>query len=338
MLNMTELVLNYGAGFGDLIRLISCEIPRFILFAMPAACLMAVLLSYIRMAGDNEIIALHSSGISLYQLMSPVVLFSFICFLFAVFLTLYWAPYGNRTFESVEADLMKIGIESQIKEGVFIDELDDIVLYVNSYSPKDRVMKDVFLVHTNEGSVTTIVAKKAKLSDGRIRFTDTKMFTDGKDERTLTGEWDEYDFQIPVDSLHDSPEGKEIDPEGMYFSELLEFINNPEEEVSKKNTAKLKLYEMFSLPMAIFIIGLAGAPLGAQIKARGRTKGIIISLLLFLSYYISLISIEYLCENGTVNPAAGTWFPVLLLIILCFFFFLRSAGKLSFKNKAVKTV
>ncbi len=326
MLNMTELVINYGASFDDLFGLIICLIPNYCLFAMPAACLMAVLLSFIRMASDNEIIALHSSGISIYQLMSPVFIFSLICLLFSIFLTMFWTPYGNRTFYSDEADLMKIGIESYIKEGIFIDELEDIVLYVNSYSPKDRVMKDVFAVYKHNGNVWTVIAKKAKIIPGKIRFMDCNVFTDGKNESP-----DFYmdTLDIPIDSLVDYSEDKKLEPDGMYLNELLELINNSEEDIKKKNIAKLKLYEMFSLPMAIFFIGIAGAPLGAQIRAHGRTKGIIISLLLFISYYISLISIEHLCENGKINPVIGTWIPVFFLLILCIIFLLRSAGKLS---------
>ena len=175
MLNMTELMVNYGADFRDLFNLILCQIPRVILFAMPAACLMAVLLSFIRMASDNEIIALRSSGISLYQLMPSVVLFSLICFLFAGFLTLFWSPYGYRTFESAFLKIMKTSVESQIKEGVFM-ETRDFVLYVNSYSPKDKIMKDIFVVHKNKGREITIVAKKAKFIPSKdsiiIRFVD----------------------------------------------------------------------------------------------------------------------------------------------------------------------
>jgi len=328
MLNMAEFVINYGAGFGDLFGLIIHLIPNYCLFAMPAACLMAVLLSFIRMASDNEIIALHSSGISIYQLMPPVFIFSLICLLFSIFLTMFWTPYGNRTFYSDEADLMKIGIESYIKEGVFIDEFEDIVLYVNSYSPKDRVMKDVFAVYKHNGNVSTIIAKKAKIISGKIRFMDCKMFIDGRNGISEIFKYKDY-FEISIDSLVDYSEDKKIEPDGMYLNELLELINNSKEEIKKKNIAKLKLYEMFSLPMAIFFIGIAGAPLGAQIRANGRTKGIIISLLLFISYYISLISIEHLCENGKIDPVIGTWIPVFFLLILCVIFLLRSAGKLS---------
>lgn len=331
---MTELMVNYGAGFGEILTMILCRIPRIILFAMPVACLMAVLLSFIRMASDNEIVALHSSGISLYQLMSPVIIFSIICFLFAGFLTLFGVPYGNRTLESVKVDVMKTRIDALIKEGVFIDEFEDAVIYVNSYSPKDRVMKDAFFVYKENDKVTTIIAKKAKFIAGTIRFIDCIVFTDGKDGSSMSGKSGYSEYPLPSDSLLKNSENNKIEPDGMYFSELLELINKSDEDAMKKNIAKLKLYEMISVPMGILIIGIAGAPLGAQIRAHGRTKGIIISMLLFLSYYGIFISVESIFAR-LINPAVCVWFPVLFLLILCIFFLLRSAGKLSFKYHKV---
>ena len=74
---------------------------------------------------------------------------------------------------------------------------------------------------------------------------------------------------------------------------------------------------MFSIPMAIFIMGVIGAPLGAQIRARGRTKGIIISLFVFLVYYIFLMIVRYLCEIKGLAPSIGVWIPNFILVAIC---------------------
>jgi len=334
MLDMTDLMINYGAGFGDLFSLILCLVPEVILFAMPVACLMAVLLSFIRMASDNEIIALQSSGISLYQLMPPVVVFSIICFLFTGFLTLFWTPHGNRSFESVLLNIMKTRVESQIKEGVFL-ELGDFVLYVNSYSPKDKIMKDVFVVDKRKGKERTIVAKKAQFVPAEnkifIQLLDYKVFAKGKEGESIVAESQlPLNYPVEMDSMLKTSDNDKIGPGEMYPEELLEIIKNSNEDMKQKYIAKLKLYEMFSLPIAVLILSITGAPLGARIRAHGRTKGIIISLILFLGYYISLMSVRYLSENGKIDPAIGTWLPVLFLSIICVFFLIRSAGNLTF--------
>lgn len=337
MLNKTDLIISNGAGLVEFFSIIFCLIPQFILYSLPAACLMAVLLSFIRMASDNEIIALHSSGISLYQLMPPVVIFSFICFIFAGFLTLFWAPYGNRTYESLKFTIIQNSIdEARLKEGVF-EELGDLVFFVNSYYPKSEMMKDVFCVYKDEGKEITVVAKKARFIREKNKFyieiADYKIITDSKNGDTIITvpklPQAPYKLPIPIDKMVKISKNDEIEPEDMYLDELLGVINNPEEGVKRKNIAKLTLYEMFSLPMAVLLIGIAGAPLGAQIRANGRTKGIIISLLLFLVYFIILISVRGMCENGTINPAVGVLLPVIFLAIISVFLLILAKGNLS---------
>ena len=305
ILNMTGLIVNYGAGFKDLLNLILCSLPIVILYSLPISCLMAVLLSFIRMASDNELIALHSSGISLYQLLPAVIIFSFICFFFAGFLTMFGLPYGNRTFDSIKLN-MKNSVDSLIKERVFIDT-KNFVFYVNSFSLKDKIMKDVFIVDKRKGKESTIIAKKAKLIHDRnkifVEVSDYKAFAEGKAGETRIAETAFLTrFPIETDSLLDTSEGGDIEPDSMYLHELTELINSLQEDDKIKNIAKIKLYEMFSLPVAILILSIVGAPLGAHIRAHGRTKGIIISLLLFLSYFIIFSTVEILCEGGIINP------------------------------------
>ena len=329
ILNMTGLIVNYGAGFKDLLNLILSSIPTVVLYALPISCLMAVLLSFIRMASDNELVALHSSGISLYQLMPPVIVFSFVCFLFAGFLTMFGLPYGNRTFDSLKKN-MKNSIESIIKERVFIDT-KDFIFYINSFSLKDKIMKNVFIVVKREGEERTILAKEARLKhEGDkifLEVTNYKAFVEDKAGGSRIAETQfSTKFPFEIDSLLEASKNGKIDPDSMYMQELSELINNSQEVDKIKNIAKIKFYEMFSLPVAILILGIVGAPLGAHIRAHGRTKGIIISLLLFLSYFIIFSTVEILCEGGIINPEIGTWLPTLFLLIMSVFLFARSEG------------
>jgi lipopolysaccharide export LptBFGC system permease protein LptF len=79
------------------------------------------------------------------------------------------------------------------------------------------------------------------------------------------------------------------------------------------------LYEMFSIPLAILILGIIGASLGSHVKAHGRSIGVIISLLVFLIYYMSLMGSRYLCAMKIVAPLIGVCAPVFLLVAISLF-------------------
>ncbi|MDM7918280.1 MAG: LptF/LptG family permease [Methanosarcina sp.] len=338
LLKLTEYMVNMGVGLKDIFKLILYLLPKFILFSMPVACLMAVLLSFIRMGSDNEIIALNSSGISLYQLMPPVVIFCFTCLIFSFFLTMFWSPYGSRTEKTLFMDIKNIKsgadfiIKEKLKERVLnTDLVDDVMFYVNSYSPKDGVMEDVFIVDKRHGRENTFVAKKGRFifreNGVMVQLIDGSVFPDDGDEKSHVYGFKVFSHPLELGDLLDNQTGHKKEPEEMYPEELLHLMRSPDTDSMVRITAGLTFYEMFSLPLAVFLIGIAGAPLGAQIGAQGRTKGIIISLILFLSYYVILMSVRYMCESGSVDPALAVWLPVIFLLMIVIFLLMASSGR-----------
>lgn len=331
MMDMTDLMVNQGVGLKGILKLILCGLPKFILFAMPAACLMGVLLAYIRMSGDNEIIAIYSSGISLYQTLLPVIIFCLASFFLSILMSVYLVPYGNRTDKSVFYEILREKADISVKERVIGDLSKDVIYYVSSYSPKDKFMKDIIMVDKRQKPVTTIVAKNGKIIPNKeansisIRFFDAYLYT-GK---TTASKHETFNYTVDLNNLI-SPAKSEKEPEDMYIGELLKFINSVENDESEIRLARLTLYEMISIPVSILLLGIIGAPLGAHVRDRGRTAGIVISLVLFLIYYISMMAVRYLIELGALNPGLGVWIPVLFLLIFCIFLLLRYSSNLSY--------
>ncbi len=324
----TELVVDYNVNvnLSVMLKIILYFLPNIVLFSLPAACLMSVLLAFIRMSADNEIIALNSSGISLYQILSPVIIFSLISCLIASFLTFYWVPLGNRSFKSLFNGLVLSRVDFDIKERIFQKPVEDLVIYVNSYSKKQKIMKNIFLVDKSEDPVKSIMAEEGRIILNKdagkltIQLMKCLFFTnDGY------GSFENYPVTIDLKDLMATRVSEEKDPEDMFFLELSEESANPQNSNESRNNMKLRLFEMFSIPLSIFFIGIIGAPLGAHVRAHGRTKGIVISLFVFLAYYVCMTGIRYLCERGLMSPSTGVWIPVIFLIITCIYLLIVSA-------------
>jgi lipopolysaccharide export system permease protein len=97
----------------------------------------------------------------------------------------------------------------------------------------------------------------------------------------------------------------------------------------KYNEMIIELMEKFSIPLAVFLMGLIGMPLGAQIKTRSRFHGIVISLVIFLVYYLSLAGVRSIGETGAISPLFGSWLPDIFLLILCCYLINRVANERS---------
>ena len=85
LITLTDLVVSHGVPLTDVCRMILYLVPSFLVFTIPMATLLAVLLAFGRFSADNEIVVIKASGISLIQIMPPVIF----CALIAALLSLY---------------------------------------------------------------------------------------------------------------------------------------------------------------------------------------------------------------------------------------------------------
>jgi lipopolysaccharide export system permease protein len=334
IINISEWVVNHGVHPSQMVGMISSLLPAMILFALPASTLMAVFIAFHRLSGDNEIQALKSSGISLYQMMPPVVLISIVCFCMALFISLFGAPWGQRSFKDLIFRIAQSKADMGIQERIFSEPFNGITFYVNSFSVEDRTIHDIFLVDRRDpSSVNTIVAKEGRIvsqPDSRIisvLFKDGIIFVSGKKQAEVrTIRFESYDLTIGLDDIMPALTARQLSPEEMSLHQLMKSLGNRKQKDSEYYELLMETMERFSIPCAVFLMGLIGVPLGAQLRAGGRLVGIVVSFVVFLLYYLLLAGFRSIGETGLVSPAVGSWIPDLFLLFGCIWL-LRQAAK-----------
>jgi lipopolysaccharide export system permease protein len=333
MLTISEWVINRGVDPGQVFKLIFYLLPGIILFALPAAALMAVFIAFIRLSSDNEILALKSAGISLFQMLPTVLLVSFVSFLIAMFLAVFGAPWGNGSFKDILFQMAQSKADLAIKERVFCEPFDNVTFYINSFSTHEGVMKDVFVVDRRDPETTnTIVAKEARVASSpawrtiTIGFLNGTIFMVGKDfESVRTLKFDTYNLNIGLQDIMSAVSSRKKSPKEMSIQELRETLKNENKGAVNYNVSLIKLLEKFSIPLAVFLMGIIGVPLGAQLRAGGRSVGIVVGIIIFLIYYMFLGGVRSLCETGAVSPLVGVWLPDLFLLISCLYLWRRAS-------------
>jgi len=335
MLSVTELVMDQGVGPGQVVRLVFFLIPGIVFFALPASSLMASLLAFIRLSSDNEVIALKSSGISLYQLLPPVILLSLAAFVLASLTALVGLPWGNRSLKDMVFEIAQSKADVGLKERVFSQPFDDVIFYVSDLSAGDRVMKDVFVVDKREKSMTyTIIASEGRMimePESRtivVRFMGGTIFVEQKDARSVkTVQFRSYDLKVDLEDILESLAMAEKAPKEMGLEEILGRLSRLPAGSEKRNEILLELLERITLPVAVFLLGIIGVPLGTHMKARAFSFGIVVSLAVFLMYYVIFMTVRGLCETGKLAPETGMWLPNAFLAFLCVYFWRRVANE-----------
>jgi lipopolysaccharide export system permease protein len=164
VLDLIELVINKGVSLQAVLELVAYIMPSFLVLTIPMAVLVATLTAFGRLSTDSEITAMKASGISLYTLFVPVVLFAVIMSVVTFFLYAKALPWGNHNFRVKLYELARTKASIGLKEHVFNTTFPGLVIYVDEISDADNSFEGVMISDSrDQQNPQTIFAKKGRL-------------------------------------------------------------------------------------------------------------------------------------------------------------------------------
>jgi len=339
MLEITNWIVNYGIGIFAVLSMIIYSMPDFLIFVVPMSVMLAILLTFLRMSGDNEIIALKSGGLSFYGLLPPALLICSMGAVFTGFMTIYGLPWGRTSMEDLTAQIAASNPEIGLKEKTFNDDFSDIILYVNKIDLKNDMLSGVFVEDRRRPDMlVTVIAKKGRLlNDPEKHMHHLRLFngtihrTNLEDGSVNSVRFNTYTSSFGPDNPTPVKKKKRKHQKAMSLSELRQFIRTPSAKDEAYYKALLELHRKFSLPFACFTLGFIALPLGVQSRATKRTFGLIVGLFLFLFYYLLLTACKILGESGMLEPVLGMWLPNVVTGAIAVFLIIQTARERTIK-------
>lgn len=317
ILELMNLIVSQRVGLGSVILMLAYSMPYFLIFVIPMSGMLAVLLAFLRLSHDNEIIALKASGVSLYRLLPPVFIFCLVGSLATAYVSIYGLPWGALSFKRLAFEVARSHADIALKERTFIDSFKGVILYVNKIDSKDRTLSDVFVVDNQDsGMVSTIVARTGKLlsdpdkSVWLLRLHDGNIGQVSRESRSVhTLNFKTYDFALDLGRSMSAEPGGSKDEIEMSLGELRQSLEEAKEKDVQYFLTLLEYHKKFSIPFACFVLGLVAVPLGIQFRTAKRSSGVVLGLFFFLLYYVLLAAGWSLGETGSYPPVIGMWVP-----------------------------
>jgi len=333
ILQLTEWMVNHGIQLSQVLLITLYTLPYVLFFTLPMATLLASLIAFSRLNEDNEIIALRSSGISLYQMLPPVVTFSIISYLFASLIAIYLLPVGNYSMARLLYKVATSNISIGIKQGIFNDSIPNIVLYANHISARDRSMEGVFIFDERDPALSnTIIAAQGRISSNpkqmslNLHLTNGSVFMVSRElDTSRILRFKSYDLNIELSDITKKFSSRMKGKREMSISELRHQLKKIKKGTTKHNILSIELQRKFSIPFACLLLGLIGLPLGLMMTAKGKSWGITLSIVIFVIYYILLSAADSLGETGKLSPVLAIWIPNMVLGVTTFILLWRAA-------------
>ena len=337
MLKITDLIVNYGVGMFVILMMLVYSTPYFLVYVIPMSIMMAVLLTFMRLSGDNEIIAFKTGGISIYRLLPPVIAFCLAGCLLTAFMAVYGQPWGRLAVKELTFKVVSSSLDVGLKERTFNDSFKDVMFYVNEIDLKNRTLIDVFIEDKRAKSlVSTVVAPKGRLfsePDGlvyNLRLYDGIINQVNIENRSAHSiEFQTYNIRLDLKKNIITAKLRGKSRKEMGLDELMRYLRNTSSKDERYYKALMELHKKFSISIACFTLGILAVSLGLQSRSSKKTLGLVLGLVFFLIYYLLLSIGLVFGETGAYPPVIGMWVPNYVMGGLGLYLLVKTANERS---------
>lgn len=340
MIEIANWIVNYNLSLWAVLTLVLYTLPSFLIFIIPMSVMLAILLTFLRLSSDNEIVAIKSCGMSIYGLLPPVLLFALFGFVLTSFMTLYGAPRSKASLEEMALKVATTNLDIGLKERTFNDTFEGVMLYVNEIDIKNKKLIDVFIEDKRQPDVvSTVIAPAGRLIGEPEKYLYHLLLSNGTIHQTNLKEhsanaiqFNTYTLSLNFEDQVANAAKRQKKRDEMSGTELRRYIEHmKDKDIEAYNKAKITMHRRYSIPAACLALGLLAFPLGIQSKTTPRSFGLILCLFFFFVYYLLLTAGYSFGKSGAYPPVVGMWLPNFVMTGIGLFFLFQTARDRSLK-------
>ncbi|MFH1888783.1 MAG: LptF/LptG family permease [Candidatus Omnitrophota bacterium] len=289
-------ILRQKANFQMLGSYYLAYLPIIFVQVSPVACLLSTLYTFGALNRNNELIAMRSSGLNIFQITRTVIIFGVIVSACVFWVNDRFVPSSMALTEKIKTQMESGAKKAQEKGHEVITNLSmyglrNRLFFVNSFSPATSTMEGIIILeHDDKQNITRkIMANRGIYKDGLWRFYQciTYNFDENvqiKDEPQYAEEEIMEISETPYDFLHQM-----LRPDYMTISQLDNYLWKLSKSgaTTVMRNLRVDLYQRFTSPFTSIIIILLGIPFSMMLKKRATGMSSVgLSIMVGFLYYV----------------------------------------------------
>jgi len=290
---------------------------------IPVALLIGMMLAFGRLYKDNEMSALHASGVGPTQFYKGIFLFVLPLTVLLGVMVLYIVPILEQTTQSIKSEIKQRPEASGIPVGEFMHTKVGqrrLTLFVEKMDEENVVMEHFFMHSATDTKDTVLTAKKALLFIDQENGERVLQVNEGSryDYDLTTNEFvifrfEEHGLRVPSTKLSDKNKLTSATTLSLFTQDTL--------------ATKAELHWRLAIILSAPIVALLAFPLSYTTPRQGRFGKLALGILLYAIYANLLITGKSLLEEGKVPSIIGLWWVHLLFIALALWLVRKQYGK-----------
>ncbi|MCA1995145.1 MAG: LptF/LptG family permease [Coleofasciculus sp. S288] len=316
-----------GLPISLVMKVLLLSLPQFMAYAFPTSVLLATLLTYSRLSNDSELIALRSCGVSIYRLLLPALVLSFVVTGITFTFNEYVVPASNYQATLTMERALDEEKPSFQERNIFYQEFGDIE---QPDGDKDKVLKRLFYAERFDGErmkgltvldwsqngLNQIVTSESAVwnpAQNTWDFFNGTIYVISPDAsyRNIL-RFQQQQLQLPRTPLDLASKGRDYNE--MNIAQAMERLKIERQSGNEDKIRKLliRIHQKIALPFACVVFGLVGTTLGNRPQRTGRATGFGVSVLVIFAYYMLMAIGDALGLSSYISPIVAAWLPNLL--------------------------
>jgi lipopolysaccharide export LptBFGC system permease protein LptF len=309
-------------AFGKLMVLI---IPEMLRYTIPLSLLCGTVLLFSRLSADSEITAMKASGISLWQTITPALLFAALLSGVCFWLSASIAP--RCRYEADQLKRAEVGRNplALLEPGRFITEIPNYNIRVGAregdvlggihilvLDPKTKELRRS--ITARRGRVVTDEKTRSlrlELEDATIA--NLSPVKDGEDEAQSIERVAMHTIEFPIE-YGAKLDARPVTQKTKYLSmaAILARIHMDAEEGKPVGRYYVALHKRMSMALSPISFLLIGIPLAIRSRRSETSIGLLLSLMLGFGFYVFLPLADSVKFQAGLHPEFLVWLPNVL--------------------------
>lgn len=286
-------------------------LPIIFVQVAPITCLLSTIYTFGSLNRNNEIIAMRSAGLSIFQITKTAIIFGIIISAFVFYVNERFVPKALVLSQAVKDQIESGSKKGQKKE---LETISNLAMYglrnrlffVNRFLPKTGTLEGITILEHDEKQNLTkkIVANRGEYKEGFWRFYQSLTYNFDKNGHIL--DEPQY-FEEEIMAIPESPKdflSQQQQPQTMSIAQLEDYIWKLSKSGATTVIRRLKvdLYQKFTLPLTTIISVLVGIPFSLMMKKRATgLSSVGISIMVGFIYYV-LNAVSIALGNSAILP------------------------------------
>ncbi|WP_317167908.1 LptF/LptG family permease [Blattabacterium cuenoti] len=288
----------------------------------PITLLLSSIMIFGEISENQELLAIKSSGISLFRVMKPILGITIILSIGLYFFSDFVIPKAKIKAKKLGYKISLAHPYLKLKEGIFVNFLPDCFIQIDK--KYNNELHNIFIFFYEKNSlVNTIRSQRGTIMTNNNGSIQLKLINGILYSENNTNVPNESSYQIvkfdtliqnlniPLEEKIKYYYDKPLDTKNLI--EKIDFLKHQKKIILKKKIylykLQLELQKKLTFPISCIIMFLTGAPLGAIIRKGGIGYPTIIALIIFIIYYILLTLTQNKVEKAEICPWIGAWIP-----------------------------